>query len=397
MKKNFILFFCLFSLLGMSQNPDMTVNFSTAISGVPNYATVTEALSATTGDETIWVAAGVYKEVELVVPVGVTMVGGYPANATSADQRVYPGNATAGQLSVLDGGYLHRVAKVYGTLDGFVIKKGYVHDSIANSINGAGGGVLIDGGIVLNSILTNNVAARRSPSPNIIPGRYVASVGDIYCTDGTILQPVYSLNNIGQIVAVLSGGIPAGKIPQGIVFYVDPSPTSGKFYIMGKVSSSNLVWSNPTYNVPNVPNMTNLNVLEDDFDGETKTAEIIAYMNSRWASQGNPTWWDYKGLKYAFEYNQPAGTQGQWYLPASGELLKLWKVYPQMEACARDVLGWTATQMFTKSYYWSSTEYNANDAWGLDTNGYPWSWGFTHSSKTRSGLIIPIARKSMIE
>lgn len=177
-----------------SQQPARTVNFSTPISGVANFDSIADAISGLSAPGTIWVAIGNYTEEELIVPSGITLIGGFPGNATSLNDRIYPGRATPSQQSVLDGQYEHRVATVYGTLDGFVITKGYAFDTISGSIKGAGGGLLIDGGTVMNCIIHNNVASELEPEPGIIPGTFVGSIGDIYCTDGTIIQPTYLIN-----------------------------------------------------------------------------------------------------------------------------------------------------------------------------------------------------------
>ena len=399
MKKKYLFIVpCLFALLLHAQLPDRTVNFSITVGGAVNYTTITDALYGLSSPATIWVAAGLYKEDEIVVPAGIVLIGGFPENAETYEQRIYPGNAISSQQSILDGDYAHRVATVYGTLDGFVITKGYVFDSIANSINGAGGGVLIDGGTVKNCIIHNNVASEVTPSPATIPGTFVASIGDIYCTDGTILQPLYSLNQQGKIVATLEGGIPADKVPQGIVFYVDPSPTSNTFYVMAKVSTVKKIFFNPTFDVPGIPNYALSNDARADFNGRAQTDSLNAYI-PRWIAQngGNP-WYNHDyAAKYVNEYNIPVGTTGQWHLPSGGELYKMWEVFPQMEACARDVLGWTTAQtpMFKKDFYVSSTEYDNDEIWALVTYSYPWGgWGLDRGNKTQSGYVVPVTVKS---
>lgn len=400
-KKYLIILSSLFAFFSYSQLPDRTVNFSNTIGSAVGFTSISAALSGVSAPATIWVAAGNYTEEEIIVPSGVTIIGGFPVNATSYSDRIYPGNASSNQQSVLDGNYAHRVATVYGTLDGFVITKGYVFDSIPNSINGSGGGVLIDGGVVMNCIIHNNVASEVTPSPATIPGTFVASIGDIYCTDGTILQPVYSLNQQGKIIATLSGGIPAGKVVQGIIFYVDPSPTANKFYVMAKVSTSKKMFFNPTFDVPGIPNIALSNDARSDFDGRANTDSLNAYI-PRWIAQmgGNPWYNNDYAAKYVNEYNIPAGTQGQWHLPSGGELYKMWEVFPQMEACARDVLGWTTAQtpMFKKDFYVSSSEYDSDEIWALSTYSYPWGgWGLARGNKTQSGYIVPVSVKSQTQ
>ena len=66
---------------------------------------------------------GTFTEDELIIPSGITLIGGFPADATSLSDRIFPGHAATHQQSILDGQYSHRVATVYGELDGFVITK----------------------------------------------------------------------------------------------------------------------------------------------------------------------------------------------------------------------------------------------------------------------------------
>jgi hypothetical protein len=304
--------------------------------------------------------------------------------------------ATGSQLSILDGQYKHRLATVSGTLDGFKITKGY-----AFSNGTSGGGVLITGETVQNCILINNVASNLTPTDSTnIPGDYVASIGDIYCTDGTILSPKYNLNiSTGEIEASLPGGIPNGKIPQGIICNTERAATSRRIYIMAKVSSNQLQpWfqSTPNYDFP-LTNITSQSSALAAFNGASNSNSLnTQYQNAYTANIFS--WiegWDKDNpVPYCLNYNTPSGTQGKWYLPAAGELYKIWEVYPQMDACARDVLGWigTGSTMFKKGYYWSSTEYDATNVWILDTNSYPWgTWGLIQSSKSGGGYTIPVA------
>lgn len=383
-----------------SQQPARTVNFSTPISGVANFDSIADAISGLSAPGTIWVAIGNYTEEELIIPSGITLIGGFPGNATSLDDRIYPGRATPSQQSVLDGQYEHRVATVYGTLDGFVITKGYAFDTIPNSIAGAGGGLLIDGGTVMNCIIHNNVASELEPEPGVIPGTFVGSIGDIYCTDGTIIKPTYSINQqTGKVVASLSSSdslILSQKTPQGIIFYVDPAPTTGKIFVMGQIvlsgnwGADTRIWFNPEIDVKNLPNIATENEAMQDFDGLTNS-----YLTSDTLSKLTPYDPDY-ALKYIETFNIPDGTQGEWYLPAGGELYKMWEVHPQMDACARDVLEWIgpSATMFPRGMYVSSTECNLNQIWGLYTSSYPWSdWGLRMENKTSPGYVVPVTVK----
>jgi hypothetical protein len=395
-KNLFVFWFCFFTVQLFAQ-PTRTVKFSPAIDGVANYNTITEALNGATSGTVIWVAAGTYQENELVVPSGVTLIGGFPVNATSLQQRIYPGNASSSQQSILDGSNSHRVVTVYGTVDGFVICNGFAYDPTGNTpINGAGAGALIDGGIVQNCIIRNNQADVKSSY------YYDVAIGDFYCTDGTILHPTYQLDNsTGKITVSLNGGIPSGKTVQGIVFYVDPQPNKTDFYIMAKPVNKQ-PWFNPSLDF-DLANVTTMDAAMNDFNGYNNSIALDQSFK-KWHEQNPGTWYegwdDDNPVPYCLNYDTPSGTKGQWYLPAAGEIYKLWEVHDQMDAGAV-YLGWISSgqTMFTKGYYWSSTEYDANYAWVLDTNSYPWgTWGLSNTqSKTGGGYAVPVSKKSLTE
>lgn len=420
MKRFLTVYFTIITCVLFSQTPpNRTVNFTSTFTGVTNYSSITAALTGAPANTTIWVAAGPYTENELIIPAGVTVIGGFPANATTYEQRIYPGIATAAQRSVLDGNYSHRVATVKGTLDGFTIKKGYTYiGSSTGTSSGYGGGVLIDGGIVQNCIIQNNVAAIRPPSPYTIPGTYVASIGDIYCTDGTILRPTYHIDANGKYVATLAASYFTGHTPMGIVYYVNPAPSAKEFFIMGipkmngtAVDISN-IWINtsPATDMITVPSYANVDLAKLDTAGFTNTRNIVNQGNA-WAlaNNGNP-WTNFgtgtnnggnSGVKYARYYDFPVGTSGRWYLPAASQMLHLWDVYPQMDACARLLKErgfWTVlntiynnnSTIFSSTGYWTSSEHNAQNAWILNTYSYPWSPASLTSANKTAGSIIAI-------
>ncbi len=422
MKRFLTVYFTLMTCLAFSQTPNRTVNFTSNIAGATKFTSITTALSGAPANTIIWVAAGTYIENELIIPAGVTVIGGFPPNATTYEQRIYPGVATAAQKSVLDGNYSHRVATVKGTtttkgtLDGFTIKKGYTYiGGPAGTSAGYGGGVLIDGGIVQNCIIQNNVSAIRPPSPEVIPGTFVASIGDIYCTDGTILKPTYYIDANGKYVATLAAAHFTGHIPMGIVYYVNPAPSAKEFFIMGipKMNGTEVDatcnWVNCSVDIPTVTSHPTVEAAKLDTAGFTNTRNMVTAAN-KWVADGTP-WTDFgsgnSGLKYARYYNFPIGTLGRWYLPAAGQMLHIWDVYPQMDACARLLKErgfWTAlntiynnnSTIFSSTAYWTSSEQNNTKSWLLNTYSYPWSpASLNNLSKTNPGVAIPVSTIKM--
>jgi len=373
-RTNTLLMISLFTSAAFAQLPQRTVNFSPAISGATNYTKIEEALSGTSPKTIIWVAAGTYLENELIIPSGVTLIGGFPANASTATDRVYPGVATANQQTILDGNYTHRVATVRGTLDGCIITKGYAYDATTNKSKpstGNGGGVFIDGGIVQNCFINNNIAANLPPLLPNIPGTYVASIGDIYCTDGTILKPIYTIDADGKYVATLSASAFNDHIVMGIIFYIDPAPTSRRFSVLGKPSIEKNWSGNGIFNIPLLPDIILPADAKADYNGALNTDRIFTEINKQipiWNNNHN-SWktdsWNSSALKYIQDYDTPTGTIKQWYLPAGREMTKIWEANSQVDGCAR-LLGWSSTSIFQNKIYWTSTEYGETMVWALD-------------------------------
>ena len=154
MKTKMSLFVLLFGAAALSA-ANRTVNLA-SFTGATNYTTVTDALAAAVGGDTVFVAAGVYAEAELTIPAGVIVIGGLPAAALVSSERIYPGKAgiTTAQQTTLNGGggfgaTPHRVATVNGTLDGCVVLNGFSATQ--------GGGVLINTtGTVQNCFIRGN-------------------------------------------------------------------------------------------------------------------------------------------------------------------------------------------------------------------------------------------------
>ena len=79
MKRFLTVYFTIISCVLFSQTPNRTVNITSNIVDAANrYSTITAALAGAPANTTIWVAAGTYTEAELIIPAGVTVIGGSP-------------------------------------------------------------------------------------------------------------------------------------------------------------------------------------------------------------------------------------------------------------------------------------------------------------------------------
>lgn len=174
-------------------------------------ATLAGALTAATGNTHIYMMVGNYTCNDVIIPSGVTVTGGYVNTSTGTDTtlREYPGeNSRWGNTTlctILDAGQTSRVATINngGKLEGCVVTDGKVTDK--------GGGVLIDGGIVMHCVIINNVALENADLS--------AKGGGVYiCNNGNLLNCVVAKNyaNNGPAVAGADGTLTNNTITANI-------------------------------------------------------------------------------------------------------------------------------------------------------------------------------------
>ena len=173
--------------------------------------TVQGALAIANSNTVIHVKVGEYNlAAEFTVPSGVTVIGGYAAGSTGTDQtqRLYPGVnsnwSNTSKVTILDGGYTHRVATVSagGRLEGCIIKHG--------KTTGNGAGVLIDGGTVTHCVMLNNMAY------NNVDTNQAKGGGAYIQNNGKLLNCVVSFNRAdnGFGVAGTTGDVINNTITQ---------------------------------------------------------------------------------------------------------------------------------------------------------------------------------------
>ncbi|MBR4536675.1 MAG: fibrobacter succinogenes major paralogous domain-containing protein [Bacteroidales bacterium] len=137
------------------------------------------ALTTVGNNGTVFVMAGYYSiSSELVIPMGVTVMGGYKKSSVGTDtsQRRLPGVnshwSDTTWCTIINGAGDHRIATVGGLLDGCVVRNGY-----SNTI---GGGLLIDGGTAQYCIIKECDA--------INDDDYNAEGGGAYIRNNGVLQ-----------------------------------------------------------------------------------------------------------------------------------------------------------------------------------------------------------------
>ena len=163
------------------------------------------------------------------------------------------------------------------------------------------------------------------------------SIGDILCTDGSTVKPEQFASS--------------GKTADGIVFHVDATDSSGWAVALNNQSSSIQWCTYYSYDIPNLPNISNARVAMHDLNGHSNTGIIRTEGNE----QLFPAAW-------AVDYDNG------WYLPSAGQLRYLYSYAPEINASLQ-VVGGTALPYQSNNYWWSSTEISPYHTFDMNTGG----------------------------
>lgn len=161
------------------------------------------------------------------------------------------------------------------------------------------------------------------------------AIGDIVCTDGSIVKPA---------------DWPCGKTAKGIVFYVDETGQHGWMVHLQNQATGGIKWSTENQDIPSLTNYTTVRTAITDFDGYGNTQKIRNFGN---ASKYPAAW--------AVDFDNG------WYLPAMGQLNILYGNLVEVNAGLAAV-GGTLFEMNSGWVYWSSSEYSFKYVFEL-TNG----------------------------
>ena len=190
--------------------------------------------------------------------------------------------------------------------------------------------ICVGDNVTLEALVLNSDAL---VTPPITPS---VAVGDILCTDGTIVKS--------------SAYATSGKTAMGIIFYVDNTDEHGwAIHLQDQVSS--LVWSTSEYDVPGLYNYNGLNAYLD-IDGYGNTQIIRSIGNS----SSYPAAW---AVDFA----------NGWYLPAAGQMRLIMTLLPLLNS-SLSLVGGSPFSMNSDFNYWSSTESSSGAAWAVSNRGY---------------------------
>ena len=206
-----------------------------------------------------------------------------------------------------------------------------------------------------DTICEGNEVILQAIVPGGVPVYYVSTVavGDILCTDGSIVKP--------------SAWPVAGKTAMGVVCYVDSTGEHG-WAIHRYDPGTSLRW-NPNGQNADIPTLTNyadaLGAITD-FDGYNNTLKIRAAGSSA----------QYPAA-YAVDINN------DWYLPAAGQLRIIYSEFVLLNASLQ-IIGGSQFPMEMNYYYLSSSEVNETNAWYVNYFGYVYPSLKTNTGRVRS-------------
>ena len=116
--------------------------------------------------------------------------------------------------------------------------------------------------------------------------------------------------------------------------------------------ATNIKWSVSHNDITSLSNYTNARNAISDLGGHANTAQIRAY-----------------GTANAFPAAYVADFANGWYLPSIGQLRILFSELVSTNT-SLSIAGGSQIPMDSNWWYWSSTEYNANNAWTVNYYGF---------------------------
>lgn len=182
----------------------------------------------------------------------------------------------------------------------------------------------------------------------------------------------------------------SGEVADGVLVVMDGQ---APIVVAPTQAPTTLLWSKNAVGVDTTSVGSSYAKAYLDFDGKTKTAAIMAKATELFGDDDPANYaagfcaaYDrsYKYTKDEQEVTQGKGA-GSWWLPSIAELITIWSHKYAINQCLSVISG--ATQL-TDSWYWSSTEYSATDAWFLNLSGGHLGW---YAKVSNSGYVRAVS------
>lgn len=230
-----------------------------------------------------------------------------------------------------------------------------------------------------------------------------AETGDIvvYSTGDTLLHYIKQADYSASTYPV------ADYVPVGVVAYPQNDDAIlgpiGEITFMGlnwldrnnpdtgNISSQQNAWGN-NFDIPELTNYANSGTAISDMNGKANTEIVLQYATAQtdWKTASAITWnneaGQYPVFECAWRYHTSGTVQGDWYIPACGQLWKSVKTQTIIDTISAGyaLLGRTGNDyIMGKTRFGTSTEKSNADAWSLKDGSYPNCY-FTGQSKTNS-------------
>ena len=166
----------------------------------------------------------------------------------------------------------------------------------------------------------------------------------------------------------------SGEIAEGVMVV-----EGGKILVVAPTEAT-LYWSSAAVSAGG-KTTTDRETALNDWTGKTSTAAQITHNECKTESYA-------PGFCASYERVNANGqglTAGKWWLPSLGELMMIYANMRKINYALSLING--ATQL-AETWYWSSTEYSATNAWGLHLgDGY----AFDYAKATRQSRVRPVS------
>lgn len=145
----------------------------------------------------------------------------------------------------------------------------------------------------------------------------------------------------------------------------------------GMTTEQNIEWGDSSVDITGLTNYSNIASASTDMNGKANTAAVLAYATGQtdWRTASAITFTNgqnmYPLFECAWRYHTSGTVQGDWYVPACGQLYYLQQNADELAALnAGFALVGSGTFEFTNKYRGTSTENSSSHAWYWDRSDW---------------------------
>lgn len=212
------------------------------------------------------------------------------------------------------------------------------------------------GGGTVTVSASANTGLERNSSINISGGGITRTINisqkSIYINPGTAPNGVYIMMNNGKLISKNNWTESLKNNASGVAV-----KTANCSFVIAKEERTNIPWDKNNTLINGCITTTNSDTAKADYKGKQNTDSIFSQLG---------TSLEY-AARYCKEYTFPHGVKG--YLPSLGELYQAYLNKSEVDACMSLIGGDALYNSGIDNFWkWSSTQFSATKAWGLDWN-----------------------------